>query len=126
MLLYRPEFRQTRESPISADELAVFQYLEDLPVHLALNGNEQMVVTASIIRMFEDARIEADTGILHTLLRNQLYALLIRLHLIQSRGQQPEREALAVQQFKRYRSAVDRECHRWHRVSDYAKLLGCS
>lgn len=127
VLLYRPEFRQPRESPMSPDELEVFQYLEDLPVHLALGESEQQVVTASITRMFEDARINAGAGILHALLRNQLYALLIRLHLIQSCGQQPERATpLAVQRFKRYRSTVEQEFHRWHRVSDYAKFLGCS
>lgn len=127
VLLYRPEFRMPRESSMSPGELEVFQYLDDMPVHFSLNESEQPVVTASIARMFEDARIKAVPGILHALLRNQLYALLIRLHLMQSHRHPVERAApLAVQRFKRYRSAVAREFHRWHRVADYAKLLGCS
>ncbi len=127
VLLYRPEFRHPRKNPMSPGELEVFQYLEDLPVHVALNESEQQLIMTSITRMFEDTKIKAAPGILHALLRNQLYVLLIRLNLIQSHRRQPERAApLTVQRFKRYRSAVEQEFHRWHRVADYAKILGCS
>lgn len=127
VLLYRSEFRHPQKNSVSPGELEVFQYLEDLPVHLALNESEQQMVTASITCMFEDTKIEAAPSILHALLRNQLYVLLIRLNLIQSHRRQPERAApLTVQRFKRYRSAVEQEFHRWHRVADYAKILGCS
>jgi AraC-like DNA-binding protein len=127
VLLYRPEFRRPMKNPMSASELEVFQYLEDLPVLLALSDNEQQLVMSSIATMFEDAKSQSDRVVLHALLRSQLYALLIRLYLIQSCRRQPERASpLAVQRFKRYRSAVEQEFHRWHRVSDYAKFLGCS
>ena len=127
VLLYRPEFRQPQKNTMSPGEAEVFQHLEDLPVHLVMNTSEQQVVMASIARMFEDTRIKASRSTLHALLRNQLYTLLIRLHLIQSDKREPERAAaLAAQRFKRYRSAVEQEFHRWHRVSDYAKFLGCS
>lgn len=127
VLMYRPEFRQPQKNLMSPSEVEVFQYLEDLPVHMDINRREQPVVMASIVRMFEDAKIKADPSTLHALLRSQLYALLIRLHLIQSHRQQPERAAaLVVQRFKRYRSAVEQQFHHWHHVSDYAKYLGCS
>lgn len=127
VLLYRPEFRYPYKNSIPQGELEAFQYLEDLPVHLTLNESEQQTMMTSITRMFEDAKIEAAPGILHALLRNQLYVILIRLNLIQSHRQPPEQAPqLVVQRFKRFRSAVEKEFYRWHRVADYAKALGCS
>lgn len=127
VLLYRPEFRRPMKNPMSTSELEVFQYLEDLPVLLALSDEEQQQVMTSITTMSEDAKSRADRVVLHALLRSQLYTLLIRLYLIQSCRRQLERVSpLGVRHFKRYRSAVEQEFHRWHQVSDYAKFLGCS
>jgi AraC-like DNA-binding protein len=127
LLLYRPEFRRPKPSSLPSSELEIFQYLQDLPVLLKLNKNEQQQVMASIMTMFNDTKRQADRVVLHALLRSQLYTLLIRLFLIHAQRPQPGiASRLAVQRFKRYRSAVEQELHRWHYVSDYAKLLGCA
>ncbi len=127
VMLYRPEFREPRKTPMSADEQEVFQYVEDLPIALALDENQQQWMAASIACMFADTQRLAERGVVHAILRYQLYELLIRLYLYQSDKPSLERaDPSAVQRFKRYRSAIAQHFYHWHRVSDYAKFLGCS
>ncbi|WP_347986573.1 helix-turn-helix domain-containing protein [Methylomonas sp. AM2-LC] len=60
-------------------------------------------------------------------MRHQLYALLIRLYLYQSDNPSSTiTDPVTLQRFKRYRSAITQQLHKWHRVSDYAKFIGCS
>jgi len=129
LVLFRPEFLQPQNATTLVSELEAFHQLEDLPVQLTLNEREQEAVAESVTRMFQDAHLlaNANTKALHALLRNQLLAVLVRLHLIQVRHEQAERvEPVLLHRFKQYRLAVDRELHHLHRVADYAQLLGCS
>lgn len=130
LVIFRPEFLlpcyMKGETTTLVTELGVSPLCE-LPVHLAMTESEQQAVVESITRMFRDTQLKASTGALHILLQNQLYALLNRLHLIVAYCEQPERVApVLLQRFKCYRFAVERDFHRWHRVTDYAKRLGCS
>lgn len=131
LVIFRPEFLPPSyikgETTTLVTELEVFRHLNELPVHLAMTESEQEAVVESIARMFSDTQLKASTGALHILLQNQLYALLNRLHLIVAYCEQTERVVpVLLQRFKRYRFAVEQDFHRWHRVTDYAKRLGCS
>ena len=135
MLIFRPEFLQPLLQPSSQQkmatalvaELEIFNCLETLPTHLALNGYAQKAVLEGIIRMTGDAQLKSDTKILHMLLRNQLHALLVRLHLIQAGDKKTETSApIFLKRFIAYRLAVERNFQCWHQVADYAKYLGCS
>ncbi len=127
VVIFRPEFLQPITATPLVTELEVFCQLEELPMHLSLNENQQSVVEESIVRMFHDAQLQANTHTLDMLLRNQLHALLNRIHLIVTSYQQDERlGTVLLQRFKRYRLAVEQDFHRLHRVTDYATYLGYS
>lgn len=121
LVLFRPEFLYPLEA------MALLNGLEQLPAHLVLQGDDRWAVTESIRRMHLDTRQQADTNFLHTLLRNQLCALLTRVQLIHSRIEtEVTPAATTMHRFKRFKQAVDQHHQRLHRVQDYARLLGCS
>lgn len=127
LVIFRPEFLQPIKATTLVTELEIFHHLEELPVHLALNASEQHAVVECIVRMFHDAKLKANTNILHMLLRNQLYALLNRLHLIATCTEQVERaDPVLLKRFKLFRRAVGQNFHRQHHIAEYAKHLGCS
>ncbi|MBI3898705.1 MAG: AraC family transcriptional regulator [Gammaproteobacteria bacterium] len=127
IVIFRPEFLEPKETTIPIGEWEIFQQLDELPMALVLNASEQQAVAESVTRMFQDAQLNASAGIRHALLRNQLHALLIRLHLVQGRRSKTAHIApVLLQRFKQYRLAVERDFPQRHRVADYAKRLGCS
>lgn len=127
LIIFRPEFLLPRESTMLLIEVEVFRYLEELPVHVALGAKEQQAVAESITRMYRDTQFKVSDNALHMLLRNQLYALLIRLHIICACSAKSEPAVpVLLGRFKRYRLAVEQDFHRWHRVMDYADHLGYS
>jgi AraC-like DNA-binding protein len=126
-VIFRPEFLPARVSATVISEQDALYQLADLSVHRTLSRSEQEAVTENLERMAVDARLRATTSTLHSLLRHQLLALLVRLHLIQAKGEPASAVApILLQRFKRYRLAVEHEFHHLHRVTDYAKLIGCS
>ncbi len=135
MLIFRPEFlqpllqssSQQKTTTTLVAELDIFNCLEKLPTHLALNGDTQKAVLEGIIRMSQDTRLESDTKTLHMLLRNQLHALLVRLYLVQADDKKTETSPpVFLKRFIAYRLSVERNFQRWHQVADYAKQLACS
>ena len=77
--------------------------------------------------MLVERALKPSSTALHILLQSQLCALLNRLHFITADCKQAERVIpVLLHRFKSYRHAVEQYFHRWHRVSDYAKFLGCS
>jgi AraC-like DNA-binding protein len=127
LVLFRPEFLQPQESETPLNELDVFRQLDALPSHLQLEAVEYNVVVEHIARMFSDTQRDARAGVLHALLRSQLHAMLIRLHLAQARREGPRIDPPAlVKCFRRYRLAVEEHFQKRHAVAGYAKLLGCS
>jgi AraC-like DNA-binding protein len=126
MVLFRPEFLEPRQATgASVNEL---NYpLAELSVHRILSGSEQAAVDQQLNRMAADARRRAAAGILNSLLRYQLLALLVRLQLIQaSRAPTATQAAGCTQRFKRFREEVERRFHQLHQVSVYARIMGCS
>jgi AraC-like DNA-binding protein len=127
LVLFRPEFLQPQEAQTRLNELDVFRQLDALPSHLQLQEFEYNAVVESIARMFTDTHRDAGSDVLHALLRNQLHATLIRLHLAQARREGPRIDPPAlVRCFRRYRLAVEEHFHKRHVVAGYAKVLGCS
>jgi AraC-like DNA-binding protein len=127
LVLFRPQFLQPQESETPLNELDVFRQLDALPSHLQLEEFEYNAVVESIARMFSDTQRDARAGVLHALLRSQLHAMLIRLHLAQARREGPRIDPPAlVKCFRRYRLAVEEHFQKHHAVAAYAKLLGCS
>jgi AraC-like DNA-binding protein len=126
MVLFRPEFLEPRPATGTIANDMIYQ-LADLSVNRILSGSEQDSVDQQLNRMAVDARRRADAGILNTLLRYQLLALLVRLQLIQaSRAPAATQVTGCTQRFKRFREEVERRFHQLHQVSAYAKLIGCS
>jgi AraC-like DNA-binding protein len=127
LVIFRPQFLQPQESETPLNELDVFRQLDALPPHLQLEAVEYNAVVEHIARMFGDTQHDARAGVLHALLRSQLHAMLIRLHLAQARREGPRIDPPAlVKCFQRYRLAVEEHFQKRHAVAGYAKLLGCS
>lgn len=127
MVIFRPEFFQGRAAMTVVSELENFHGLADLSVHRTLSESEQHAVNENLQRMSVDARLNANASALHSLLRHQLQALLVRLHLIEVKYTSVvATPSVVLQRFKRYRLAVEQDFHHLHGVADYAKLIGCS
>ena len=127
LVLFRPEFLFPLKAVVAIDDLETYGSLEALPMSLSLSRIEHRAIVQSIVQMSNDAKLRAPPKQLDGLLRQQLYALLMRLHLFQH-GHANSKEVVSInlQRFRRYRQLVEREFSRLHRVADYANLLGCS
>jgi len=127
LVIFRSDLALPREPGARLDELEFFGQVEGLPTHLQLAGGARQAVTEAIERMAADTSLRAASHVLNTLLRSELQALLIRLHLAQANAPPDGRlEPTALKRFRRYRMTMEREYRRWHSVARYAKHLGCS
>lgn len=107
-------------------ELELMQIAEVQRTHLQLSAATRHSVTEAFERMADDARRPASRG-LNMLLRSQVQSLLIRLQLDGAPSEADDRvEPVALQRYRRYRAAVERNFARWHGVAPYAARLGCS
>ena len=98
-----------------------------LSVHRVLAGADRLGVSATLGRLFEDTRLHGDKTLLSQLLRHQLSTLLVRLQMIDAgRPSVPAPPDLPKQRFQSFQSAVDDEVSHRHRISDYARRMGCS
>jgi AraC-like DNA-binding protein/mannose-6-phosphate isomerase-like protein (cupin superfamily) len=98
-----------------------------LSAQRVLTGAERSVVSATLARMSADTRLPADRTLLSELLRHQLSALLVRLRLAEAgRSSLPPSPDLVKQRFQRFQAAIDSEVSHHHKVSDYARQIGCS
>lgn len=127
LLLFRPEFLQSKITASPIEELQLLRVMEDLPSHIHLNKPDASLLLETVVRMDEDSRIAAAPNVLNALLRSELQSVLIRLHLQHTRTAASDTAApLLLERFKRFRTLVDQEFHRKHHVREYAHRLGCS
>jgi AraC-like DNA-binding protein len=127
VLVCRSELLRASTAASPLDDLDLFRDIADLPVHLRADGVVRQALTATFERMAQDARLPAPAHTVNALLRHQLQALLIRMHLAHASSARVERiEPALLQRFRRFRTAVEREHRRWHSVGHYARQLGCS
>jgi AraC-like DNA-binding protein len=127
VVLFRPEFLLTSQATAPVTDLKLAAGLERMPGHLRLQEHERRVVLGAIVQMRKDCQIEAPPEQVHALLRHQLYALLLRLAVLHGREQaQEDTTSVGLQRFRNFQRLVEKRFWKWHRVSEYADLLGCS
>ena len=126
-LVFRSELLLSRDVASPLADLSLFRDVADMPVHLRMAGSACGAVTAAFERMAEDATLRAPPQAVNALLRHQLQALLIRMHLAHASSARAERiEPALLQRFRRFRTTVEHQHRQWHRVAQYANDLGCS
>ncbi len=126
-LVFRSELLLSRDAASPLVDLDLIRDVADLPVHLRVAGAIRQAVTAAFERMAEDATLRAPSHSVNALLRHQLQALLIRMHLAHASSARAERiEPALLQRFRRFRTTVEHQHRQWHRVAQYASDLGCS
>lgn len=127
LVIFRPEFLLPLQSVGNVSDMKLALDLDALPEVLNLAPEETKTLTSSIVQMQKDAKLHASAEDLHNLLRHQLYSMLLRLQIFH--GQHASKEKLAtasVARFKRFQQLVEKNFAKWHQVSDYAKVIGCS
>lgn len=126
ILIFRPALLGA-ETTDDVDTLHVGRRLAELAAHRRLSGESRRAARETLERMARDTSLEIGVAERHALLRHQISALIVRLHVGDRRGAPPDAEApLVVERYRRFREAVERHLLTRHRVQDYAKLLGCS
>jgi AraC-like DNA-binding protein len=126
-LVFRAELLQSRQASKAVEDLDLLRDVADLPAHMRLAGSARQAVTMAFERMAQDAALHASAPAVNALLRHQLQALLVRLHLAHASAPRVARvDPILLQRFRRFRTAVEREYRRWHSVAQYARDLACS
>ena len=130
LVLFRPEFLFAPPSGASSDktaEMNLIGILAGLPRHLALPAAEFRVVRDALSRMHADSKQEGLMLEIHALLRHQLCALLIRLHMVQRHREDLQAAAPSeLRRFRRFQQLLEQSFTEWHQVARYANALGCT
>ncbi len=127
LLVFRPEFVFLPGAATSVAELSMAGLVESMPDRLDLSGPEHAAALAAVTQMASDARMRASGPERAALLRHQLYALLLRLFLVQQRRvRSPSASGSSLKRFRRFRLAVESGFTTTHQVHVYAQRLGCS
>ncbi|MBO6675845.1 MAG: helix-turn-helix domain-containing protein [Rhizobiales bacterium] len=125
-LILRSEVLPARAANAAkVSDIEAMKQLEGLPSKLALRAGAQLAATEAFERMARDAGRPASRAV-NALLRSQLEALVIRLHIDSTIPNDAIAEPAQLQRFRQYRTLVEREFTRWHTVALYAAELGCS
>lgn len=125
MVLFRAEFLPS-ETQTTADLLPALG-LDRLPDHLSLSTLDFHAISEVINRMRLDAATDAVPQHVHSLLRYQLCALLLRLTILQDlQAGAPEARSQGAQRFAGFRRLVEQNYADWHQVAAYASALGCT
>lgn len=130
LVLFRPEFLFMPAAGASAgtlSELNLVGLLAALPQHLELPEPEFHLVRTVLSQMHADSQLDAPKQEVHSLLRHQLCALLIRLSMAQrhEHGLRPTAPA-ELHRFRRFQQLVEQHFRSWQKVSLYASALGYS
>lgn len=126
MAILRSEVMPSRPAGAARlSEIEVMKQLEGLPTRLALPTASQPAVSEAFERMASDAK-RPGTRAVNALLRSQLEALVLRLHIDGLSSDEDPVEPAQLQRFRRYRALVEHEFTSWHSVALYAQELGCS
>lgn len=128
VVIFKPEFLAPLQEVNTTFDLWMNVHLEGLGNVLQLVDVQRRPVESAMEQMYADSQIDASPAILHTLLRHQLYALLLRLQILQ--GEQTAVQAggnpASLQRFKRFEHLVEKHFAHWHQVKEYAAVAGCS
>lgn len=127
LIIFRPEFLLPLRSGGAVSDMKAAVDLETLPNVLQLNADDAELLISAITQMHKDTSLHVASDDLHSLIRHQLYAILLRLLLFC--GQQEAKKGIAsssLVRFKRFQLLVEQNFNKWHQVADYAKVIGCS
>ena len=125
-LILRSEVLPSRSAGVArASDIEALKQLEGLPVKLSLPAAAQSAATEAFERLARDAGRPASRAV-NALLRSQLEALVIRLHIDSKFPNDDPAEPALLQRFRSYRTLIEREFTRWHSVALYTAELGCS
>lgn len=127
IVIFRPEFLLPlqRDSVIADVKLSVD--LDALPDQLMLDREQSKHLTTVIMQMQIDALMQATKTDLHNLLRHQLYALFLRLQIVQGQNKPQDKQIIAsFARFQHFKQLVEKNFAKWHLVSNYARDMGCS
>ncbi len=124
MVVFRPEFLGT--SRMADQDLQLDIVLEQLGEHIELKEQEFSCVTEIITKMLKDTEIKAPQREIHTLLRHQLAALLLRLNIFYGHRVERNNDSSSQQRFKDFKRLVEDKFTYWHQVGDYLSHLKCS
>jgi AraC-like DNA-binding protein len=98
-----------------------------LPDQRALHEHEQRIVTDAIAQMKEDSHIAAPAAAVNALLRQQLYALLLRLSIVHDgRDSELDVTSNSAERFRAFQQLLEINFAKWHQVAYYTSRLGCS
>jgi len=127
IVLFRPEFLPGGEPGGGSADLNLLGVLATLPQHLALPPAEFRLVKAALGRMHADARLDAAQPEVPALLRYQLCAVLMRLSMVQRQQEELRpKPAGELHRFRRFQQLLESSFQKWHRVTSYAGVMGCS
>jgi len=127
VVIFRPEFLLPLQAVTPVSDLRLLGGLDQLPEHLQLERREYAAVMEGIGRMQADSALQGPTEPVHALLRHQLYALLLRIHL--AHGRLDARRNVApgsVLRFRRFHALVASGFQRHRDVGSYAQRLACT
>jgi AraC-like DNA-binding protein len=126
MLIFRSELLPSRPSGgETVGEIEAMKRLDGLPSNIVVPDGAQPAVGETFRRMAIDSG-RPYTRDVNALLRSQLEALVIRLHLESAAPDNGLVEPALLQRFRLYRALIEQEFKRWHSVASYAEALGCS
>ena len=128
IVIFRPEFLLPKNNASVNNEVNIVNKLEDLPVFLQTNGNEEKAILELIKRMYEDVHLDTELELQQNLLRSELQTLFHRLFLICFNAEENYQIPVSVVQkrYKSFRDAVEKNYHRYHQICDYTNMLGYS
>ena len=127
LVIFRSEFLLPlqRDSVVADVKLSVD--LDALPNQLMLDREQSEHLTTVIVQMQIDALMQVSKADLHNLLRHQLYALFLRLQIVHGQNK-PEEKLITASyaRFQHFKQLVEKNFAKWHLVSDYSRIMGCS
>jgi AraC-like DNA-binding protein len=127
IVLFRPEFILTPQPTLHLADSKLEDLTRGLPDHLPLHKHERRIVTDAIAQMKEDSHIAAPAAAVNALLRQQLYALLLRLSIVHGgRDSELDVTSNSADRFRAFQQLVERNFAKWHQVAQYTSRLGCS
>ena len=128
MVVFRSELMPPESTTAPIAELEFFRQVELLPTHVVTTGSNREAVAEGLERMAADSALGDDPYRLNALLSAQFRVLMMRLHLAREAATSAEDriDPAILQRFRTYRTTVEREFRRWHKVSQYADQMGCS
>jgi AraC-like DNA-binding protein len=127
LVIFRPEFLLPSQLAGNIADIKLAVDLDALPDVMAVDREQSKTLAGAITQMHSDAMLQVPAKDLHNLLRHQLYSLLLRLQIFHGqRESKGKRAANSIVRFKRFQQLVEKNFAKWHQVSDYAKVIGCS